>query len=411
MNVRVGILALALLTLGGRPAAGQDGSVAGRDSVIARARSLARARHTDRARETYTGWLADHPDDAAAWRDLGREELRAGRPTAAVRALNRALALEDEPYARQRLQLARALAAPAVEPVFGGSRDSDGNTITRTGVRADVAPADGARVGIAAEHNTLTDGLDTGRETAVTLAGRWRPLAALNLDGSAGVQQIESSSRPLPSATFPSGDFRLRYQMPGNGPRLDLRGRHDALALSPALIANRVRRSEVSARLDLPLGPLWLRGMTRLGALNAGPETNYRRLFGGGVAVPVWAGAEVSGQFQQLSYTAPSTVGYFAPRLAQVVEAGTYAEVEPVGSWSLALDLGGGIQRTAQFGSAMGGWSGAFRLWTMSSVALQPGRDLVLEVEAYDAPLAALAATTSANWRWGSATVSIRWAL
>ena len=378
---------------------------------MARARSLAREHRTDRAREAYGGWLADHPGDAAAWRDLGREELRAGRPTAAVRALNRALALEDEPYARERLQVARALAAPAVEPVFGGSRDSDGNVITRTGVRADVAPADGARVGIAAEHSTLADGLDTGRETAVSLAGRFRPLAALNLDASAGVQQLESSSRALPSATSPSADFRLRYQMPGNGPRLDLRGRHDALALSPALIANRVRRSEVSARLDLPVGPVWLRGTTRLGALDSGLETNYRRVFGGGIAVPVSAGTEVSGQFQQLSYTAASAAGYFAPRLAQVVEAGTYAEVEPAGIWSLALDLGGGIQRTAQFGSAMSPWSGAFRLWTMSSFALQPGRDLVLEVEAYDAPLAAAAATTSASWRWGSASVSLRWSI
>ncbi len=408
--MRVAILALALLALGGRRAAGQDGSVAGRDSAMARARSLARAHRTDRARKAYADWLADHPEDAGAWRDLGREELRAGRPAAAMRALNRALALEDEPYARQRLLVARALAAPAVEPVFGGSRDSDGNTITRGGVRADVAPADGARVGIAAEHSALADGVDTGRETAVSFSGHWRPLAALNLDGSAGVQQIESSSRPLPSATFPSADFRLRYQMPGNGPRLDLRGRHDALALSPVLIANRVRRSEVSARLDLPVGPLWLRGMTRLGALDAGLQTNYRRLVGGGVAVPVWAGTEVSGQFQQLSYTEPTTAGYFAPRLAQVVEAGTYAEVEPAASWSLALDLGGGIQRTAQFGAPVGPWRGSFRLWTMSSVALQPGRSLVLEIEAYDAPLAA-AATTSASWRWGSASLSLRWAL
>jgi hypothetical protein len=36
---------------------------------------------------------------------------------------------------------------------------------------------------------------------------------------------------------------------------------------------------------------------------------------------------------------------------------------------------------------------------------------LVLEVEAYDAPLAAAAAVTSANWRWGAASLSLRWAL
>ncbi len=411
MTGRALVIGLALLALAGQRAEGQDGSAGGRESAMARARLLAREHRTDQAREAYAAWLAGHPDDAAAWRELGREELRAGRPAAAAGALDRALALEDEPYARQRLRLAQALAAPAVEPVFGGSRDSDGNVISRAGVRADVAPADGARVGIIAEHSSLADGLDTGGGNAVTLSGRWRPRAALNLEGSAGVQQVESSARPLPTATFPTADFRFRYRAPGNGPRLDLRGRHDALALSPALIANRVVRSEVSAKLEVPAGPVWLRGMSRLGALSAGIETNYRSVFAGGVAVPVGGAAEVSGQFQRLSYSDPTTAGYFAPRLAQVLEAGTYAELEPASSWSLALDLGAGIQRAAEQGAPLGSWHSAFRLWATSSVALQPGRDLVLEVEAYDAPLATVAAVTSASWRWGSASLSLRWAM
>lgn len=403
----VAVVALGLLVLGGGLAEAQDG----RDSAMGHARLLARANRTDQARNTYAAWLAAHPDDAEAWRELGREELRAGRPAAAARALDRSLALLPHDRTAHRLALARALAAPAVEPVFGGSRDSDGNVLSRVGLRADVAPADGARVGIVAERSSLADGLDTGSDAAISIYGRWRPRAAVSLDWSAGLRQVESSARALATATVPSADLRVRFRTPGNGPRLDLRGRHEALAVSPILIANRVTRSEVSAKVDLPAGPVWLRGMGRVGALDALLETNRRSVLGGGVAVPVSGEVEISGQVSRLAYAEPSSSGYFAPRLAQIVEAGSYAEVYPSPSWTLGLDVGAGVQRVAQHGAPAGSWRGAFRLWARSDVRLQPGRDLVLEVEAYDAPLATAAAVTSEGWRWGSASLSLRWAL
>ncbi|MBI2535615.1 MAG: tetratricopeptide repeat protein [Gemmatimonadetes bacterium] len=402
-----GVVALGLLLLPGGVAQAQDG----RDSVIDRARLLAGSNRTDQARNIYAAWLATHPDDAEAWRELGREELKAGRPAAAARALDRSLALEPHEATADRLELAQALAAPAVEPVFGGSRDSDGNVLSRVGFRADLALADGARVGIVAARSTLADGLDTGSDAGIAVFGRWRPRAALSFEWSGGARRVESSARALAPATLPSADLRMRFRAPGNGPRLDLRGRHEALAVSPMLIANRVTRSEVSARVDLPAGPVWLRAMGRLGALDALLEINRRSLLGGGIAVPVSGAAEISGQVSHLAYDEPSSSGYFAPRLAQMVEAGSYAEVYPLPRWAVALDLGAGVQRVAQHGAPAGSWRGAFRLWALSSLRLQPGRDLVLELEAYDAPLATAAAVTSEGWRWGSASLSLRWGL
>jgi hypothetical protein len=372
---------------------------------------LASANRVDQARDAYGAWLAAHPDDAEAWRELGREHLKAGRPEAAAQAFDRSLALLPHAPTARRLALARALAAPAVEPLYGGSRDSDGNVLTRVGLRADVAPADGARVGVLVERSSLADGLDTGSDAAISTYGRWRPRAALSLEWSGGVRRVESSARALTTATLPTADLRMRYRAPGNGPRFDLRGRHQALALSPVLIANRVTRSEVSARVDVPAGPVWIRGVSRLGALDALLETNRRTVLGGGVAVPVSDAVEISGQLTRLSYAEPSTSGYFAPRLAQVVEAGSYAEVYPSRTLMLALDIGAGVQRTALHGAPLGAWRGAFRLWALSSIALRPGRDLVLEVEAYDTALATAAAVTSESWRWGSASVSLRWAM
>jgi len=210
---------------------------------------------------------------------------------------------------------------------------------------------------------------------------------------------------------LPAADLRLRVRAPGNGPRVDLRGRHEPLAVSPILIANRVTRSEVSGKVEVPTGPVWLRAMGRVGALDAVLETNRRSLLGGGVAVPLSEAVEVSGQVTRLAYADSSTSGYFAPRLAQMVEAGSYAEIYPSPGWMLALDLGLGVQRVAQHAAPVGAWRGAFRLWALSTLQLLPGRDLVLEVEAYDAPLATAAAVTSASWRWGSASLSLRWAL
>jgi hypothetical protein len=404
---RAGVLALGLLTLGAGAAQAQNG----RESGVDHARLLARANRTDQARDAYGAWLAVHPDDAEAWYELGREELKAGRPAAAVRALDRSLALEPNNLVALRLALARAQAAPALEPVISGSRDSDGHVLRRAGLRADVAPADGARVGIQAERSTLADGLDTGGDAAISTYGRWRPRAALNIEWSGGVRHLESSARALATATFLSADVRMRFRTPGDGPRLDLRGRHEPLAVSPILIANRVTRSEVSGKVEVPAGPVWLRAVGRVGALAAVLETNRRSVLGGGVAVPVSETVEVSGQFTRLGYAEPSTSGYYAPRLADMVEAGSYAEFYPSPVLMLALDLGLGVQRVAEHGAPVGSWRGAFRLWGFSTFRLHPGRDLVLEVEAYDAPLAAAAPVTSANWRWGAASLSLRWAL
>jgi len=404
---RAAVLAFSLFVLEAAVAQAQNG----RDSTIGHARLLARSNQTDQARDVYTAWLAEHPDDAEAWYELGREELKAGRPAAGARALERSLTLEPNDAVAARLALARAQAAPALEPVVGGSRDSDGHVLSRVGLRADVAPADGARVGIAADRGTLADGLDTGSDAAISTYGRWRPRAGLTLEWSGGVRHVESSARAFATATLPAADLRLRVRAPGNGPRVDLRGRHEPLAVSPILIANRVTRSEVSGKVEVPAGPVWLRAMGRVGALDAVLETNRRSLLGGGVAVPVSEAVEVSGQVTQLTYAEPSSSGYFAPRRAQIAEAGSYAEVYPSPDLMVALDVGLGVQRVAPHGAPVGSWRGAFRLWGFSTLRLQPGRDLVLEVEAYDAPLATAAAVTSASWRWGSASVSLRWAL
>ncbi|MBI4545479.1 MAG: tetratricopeptide repeat protein, partial [Gemmatimonadetes bacterium] len=55
-----------------------------RDAVVGRAALLGRAGRTDEALATYQAWLARHPADAEAWRELARQRQRAGRVYGAV---------------------------------------------------------------------------------------------------------------------------------------------------------------------------------------------------------------------------------------------------------------------------------------------------------------------------------------
>src|SRR2546422_10159620 len=95
-----------------------------RDAIVGRARVLARARRTDAVIAAYEQWLAAHPTDAEAWRELGRERTRAGLPAEAAQALERAQALAPDGATARRLAMAQAAAAPAFAPQMSGSHDS-----------------------------------------------------------------------------------------------------------------------------------------------------------------------------------------------------------------------------------------------------------------------------------------------
>lgn len=355
-----------------------------RDVAMGRAKLLARAGRSRAAAREYARWLAGHPDDAEATRLLGRERLKS---------------------------------APVVEPVVGASRDSDGNATTLLGFQAGLLAADGARLGASVRRTSLRDGLNTGAAEEVWLTAAWHPRAEWNLDAALGVQRLASSAIARELGTAPVGQLRARWRAPAGGPRLDLRAQRGVLALSPDLIANTVTRSELSARLDLPAGPVRLRGMGRAAGLSARLEENSRTVVGGGLALPVTAAVEVSGLYHRLQYAEPSSAGYFAPRLAQVVEAASYMELE-AGNVLFSLDLGAGVQRVAEHRSGVGQtqftvgpWRGSFRWYSLLELGLQPGRALKLEVEAYDTQLATQAAPTAAGWRYGSLSLSLRWAL
>jgi len=60
----------------------------------------------------------------------------------------------------------------------------------------------------------------------------------------------------------------------------------------------------------------------------------------------------------------------------------------------------------------MGPWRRALSLYSLMVLPLAPGRDLKVELDLEDSPIASEGATPGgAQWRYASAAVSLRWAL
>jgi len=348
-----------------------------RDAVVGRARILVRARRTGAAIAAYERWLAAHPVDAEAGRELAA---------------------------------ARVAAAPAVTPLVSGSHDSDGNTTLRLGGAAELAAPGPTRVAVAASREQVRDGVTATGLEELTLRAAARPRAALQIDAAAGAARLDAVGG-TGATVIPTGQLRARWRAPLAGPAVDLRAARSVLDASPLLVANRVARTELGATVELPVvGSFKLRGIGRAATLSDSTEVNHRTTLAAVAAFAAAPSVELSGQFHEVRYSHASTAGYFAPRLIQVVEAGSYLELETSRSILLAFDIGAGVQRVAEQGAALGPWRRALRLYSLIVVPLAPGRDLKLELDGEDSAFAAEAATT-ARWRYISTAVSLRWAL
>ena len=349
-----------------------------RDVVVGRARLLARTGRPDAAVHVYEEWTTAHPEDAEVWRALAAQRARAGRQ-------------------------------PWVEGLAAGSRDSDRNTLLRSSISV------GARLGDALAMRFQAGAAHTSDPAlAVTVydaaaAVGFRPTSSLRVDGRVGIAWADSLSSAARTAS-PIGELRLDWRAAGGNNAINVRAARVLVTASPTLVANAVRRDEIGLRADREvLGPLRLRGIARATRISAATETNRRTLFGGG---PVLGGAagEISAIAQQIDFAHPSISGYFAPRSARIAEIGTYAERETDSGIRIALDLGAGAQQLTQWGVAPGTWSPAYRAWSELALPLSPGSELRLELEAYDASIGSELAPNG-KWRYGSASLSIRWAL
>jgi len=354
------------------------------------------------------------PEDPWGYMAVADALAQAGRYPEALQSYDDALRLapgEPEAIAGRAKVFPRArVAAPAVTPLVSGSRDSDGNTTFRIGGSAELAAQGALRLGVEANRDRVTDGVATAGLAQIGLRAAWRPSRLASIEGALGGTRLQPSDSGS-TTVVPTGRLRTRWRS-SHGAAVDVRAQRGVLAASPLLVDNRVVRTEVRTVVEIPVTrALKLRGLGRTAVLSDTADVNHRTELGLVLALPLSPAIELSGQVHQLRYSHASTAGYFAPRLGQVVEAGSYVELESPGGWLLAIDVGAGAQRVAEFGGQPGPWTRSLRGYAFITAPLAPGRALQLELEGEDSPIAREAATTAGAWRYGSAALSLRWAL
>jgi hypothetical protein len=416
-----------------------------RDVVVGRARVLAAAGRTDDAILAYQGWTSSHAGDAEAERELAIQQRRAGRYREAARTFSSANQAEPNDRAQRGIESARGFAAPAVEILSGGSRDSEANQMVRAGAEVSAQIGDRVRARVSADRRWLSGFSDVTIDDAL-LGLVARPLAAFRIEATGGVARPHSTitvTDTIPAVvTTPGntngngkgrgrnggsigtppagtiiqtesesadnvvvGSVRGVLRQPGGRSSLDLRVTRTLLDATPVLAINRVVRNEFAGRADIGVLPrVKLRAGARAASYNATGDDNTRVSLLGGLAVAVSNAVEVSGVFQRLTFSHATTSGYFAPEAAQLAEIGTYAEFESENGTVFALDAGAGAQRLQEFATAMGSWEPSYRLFASLDIPMKPGSAIHFELDSYDSRLGSDAPSTASSWR--SATIS-----
>ena len=391
-----------------------------RDVALGRARVLDQAGRSSQAADELEAWTTMHPDDGEAWDLLGRSRMRAGRPRAASIAFEHAAGLGIR-GAGIRLDAARSAAAPSITPEGAASGDSDGNQSTRFGGIVDFMAADGLRLGAGGSYHVVSSDVEDVRGTNVDARLAATPSSMVRLNGSIGMIRYDGAAGRIGNGVPPrrpaawsslQASARIRVRTPATGPSLDVRLERAPLGFNPLLIQNRVARSEARATVEIPLAALRLRGIGRFADLDAaGEPSNTRTSLEGALVLPLGAGLQPSVQVRRTTYRHASAAGYFAPQLAETMEAGLYAESGEDGPLSLSADVGGGVQRVTPHGGVVGPWSRVWRAWAQAALSVGPSRSWFVEAEAYDAPFALEGAGAAGAWRFLSLSSGLRWAI
>ena len=380
------------------------------DIALGRPRLLMILGRVDSAIGGYVEWLRSHPDDVDAWRELADARQKAGQWHGSAQALERALRLQpDQPLLERRLEAIRFRAAPALTGTFLGAAETD---IRSAGlaIAADAPVGPAGRIGGSYRRREVSSFGESAAAERLLVVAAARPRSHLQLDGHAGMTRLLPASRSLESQ-HPEAGLRLRSAGVGRAPAFNLRVQHGPLDLTPELIAEPLVSTQLSGALDSPVadGSWRIRGFTRTARLTHLDETNWRTSLGAGGAARVGQGMHISGNWSRTRNSLPGASGYFSPERAEVIDGGFDLERD-FDSVSISIDGGAGVQRVQKVDSAMGGWAPAFRLWAFVGWTIVPGRQMLIEAEAYDSQIANVVAT-SEQWRHVSVTASVRVAL
>lgn len=382
-----------------------------RDIALGRPRLLARIGQRSLALDAYEAWLERHPADLEAWREMAVVAERMRRWPKARDAWARVRQADpDDERAAARLAAASARAAPAIELAGLGVGETDISTLGFQ-AGADAAAGEAARVGGFWQRRRITSFGE------VVLSDRYmgqlvaQPDPDTRFQLAAGVVARRADVDDSVTVTTPEARARLRRRFAADRGGVDVRAQYGPVDATPTLALDELTRRLVSGVADVPAGRRWrARGLGSIWLMSRPDEDANRGMrFGGSLGFQTMPGMFVSGGWQQSRYRDPG-VGYFAPERAELIEGGIELERER-GIFTISLDAGAGIQRVQRHAAPMGAWDSALRGWAMLAWALAPGRQLTVEVEAYDSRVTDAVVTTTDRWRYASVIAGFRVAL
>jgi tetratricopeptide (TPR) repeat protein len=378
-----------------------------RDAVIARARLLMSGERIVEARRALEAWVARHDGDLEAWRLLARAHRADGDTGDEIDALEHVAALDPEDESQERLLALRSRTAPALAPSIGGSTDSDGSSLTRTGLSGDIALGSRSRVGLQLDRTTASgDGAQSVDRGLVYYA--LRGADDFRLDARAGVALREDARGQITKAIEPIGSLRARWS--GDDLGLELRLQRSLQDATVTLIENGIMLEEALVGVEIPGETMRFRVLGSGGAIVDGAKRNWRFRAAGGPQFLVAPGIRVGAQYDGTMYTGRGR-GYFAPPLVHTIEATAAAELEELGAFSVAADVGAGIQQILEEKGGAGTIAPALRGWGSVAWNFAPASSLALELEGYNLVGGAAISGGSGGWTYGAATLSLRWAL
>lgn len=379
------------------------------DVYVGLGRILRDAGRRDELIENYEVWTAKQPGNAQAWFELGEVRRQARRYEEAAEAYAESLALKEDKRSLQRLEGVLAETAPALQPYYGISKDSDDNDRTRVGLNADSPLSRRSRWGVHYQKIEVENPSMSAAADELALSVNWWPRHTFRLGALAGVSRLDGEVPGQKSTDHSLLRLNALWRRPADGPQVALTVTRRPLTSTPGLVAEPVEIEEYKATFEVPVsGPYRFRVQGDVAEFESNIDTNERSSYQLGLVYRWRPAVQFNTTFRHLAFDAPTSAGYFAPRRVEAIEIGTYFEYWDLWPFSLAVDAGLGLQRVERFGEPFSDVSPTFRLWTMLSWALKPGVNLDLEIEHENSEISATVVSPTANWKYTSIVLYLR---
>lgn len=356
------------------------------DDVEALAGHARVAAWSDRLVEAEDRWrraLADHPEDSQLSYGLGQTLRWQGRNAAALEVLLRARATGDNSEIRRELALVEASFAAGLTPDLSYESDSEGNRMATARVSHDgwLSRRVAYAIGGYFRHAELdTDALTpssgeptvSGDATGIGLRVRTQLEPGWWLSGGAGVSgtNVEGSS---PVATFLAElTTPARRRLVGTIGVSRLPLDETVELMRSGVVADQLAvgvRGAAAARWRLFVN----------GSIADFRASERNRRLAGGLRVERRFDSRFAIGFagRAFGFERDASDGYFDPRLYALAEL-EIRWTQPVGLWTVGVELAPGIQRVNRHGDAPGETSAAGRAVGRLGFDLGPGRSVGL---------------------------------